>query len=81
MFTIEYYTADTGGSIFYHKTRENAAVAILDDIVYHKDVGIVKVSPWRVNFRNGDFVRIVELDESDDCLYGKFWEDDDEAGL
>jgi hypothetical protein len=69
MFTIEYYTSETDGSIFFHKTKIGAALAVLDDIVYHKEVGIKRVSSWRVDFRNGDFVRVYEIEDQDEKRY------------
>jgi len=61
MYRIEYYHADTRSKDSFFKTLKTDALKMLDRFIDNGPGNVKKVTPYRVDFRNGDYARVVDL--------------------
>ena len=61
MYRIEYYNSETGEVYSEHKLTLDSAKKVLDDYIDMAPGDVKRVMPLRVDFKNGDFVRIDDI--------------------
>ena len=62
MLRVEYYHADTGELDYFYRTSKERAGALLDKWVDNGDDPLRRVTAFRVDWKGGDYARVVDLD-------------------
>ena len=61
MYKVSYYHADTGDTDWSYKVKLESAKAELDRFIDNGPGNVRRVSALRVDFTNGDFARITDM--------------------
>ena len=60
MYRIEYYHADTRSKDYSLRSLEKDALKQLDRFIDNGPDNVKRVEKYRVDFRNGDYARVIE---------------------